>query len=92
MNEGEYIQTSINYFTKNGVWKWYWKNGSVMDSVIFKNDNELYRARYSKSGKLQFTEIYPENAKDGVEIKVTLYNDDGSIRASRIEIKGRNGY
>ena len=92
MYEGEYIQTSANYITKNGAWKWYWKNGSVMDSVIFRNDHELFRARFSKSGKLQFTEKYPENAKDGDPVKITGYNSNGSIKYNRIEIKVKNGY
>jgi antitoxin component YwqK of YwqJK toxin-antitoxin module len=92
MNEGTYIQTSATYLTKNGTWKWYWKNGSVMDSVIFRNDHELFRARYSKSGKLQFTEKYPGNAKNGDPVKITGYNSDGSIKYNRIEIKGGKGY
>jgi antitoxin component YwqK of YwqJK toxin-antitoxin module len=92
MNEGTYIQTSANYRLKHGVWKWYWKNGSIMDSVIFKNDHEFYRARYSKARKLQFTEKYPENVKDGDPITITGYNNNGSIKNTRIEIKGKNGY
>jgi antitoxin component YwqK of YwqJK toxin-antitoxin module len=92
MNVGNYIQTSANYLTKNGAWKWYWKNGSVMDSIIFKNDHELFRARFSKSGKLQFTEKYPENAKDGDPVKITGYNNNGSVKYNRTQIKGKNGY
>ncbi len=92
MNEGKYIQTSENYIIKTGTWKWYWKNGSILDSVIFKNDHELFRARFSKSRKLQFTEKYPENAKDGDQIKITGYKNNGSIKYNRIGIKGKNGY
>jgi antitoxin component YwqK of YwqJK toxin-antitoxin module len=92
INEGIYIQTSANYRIKHGVWKWYWKNGSIMDSVIFKNDHELFRARFSKSRKLQFTEKYQENAKNGDPITITGYNNNGSIKYHRIELKGEKGY
>ncbi|MGA3015223.1 MAG: hypothetical protein ABSD71_14440 [Bacteroidales bacterium] len=91
-SEGNYIQTSDKHITKHGAWKWYWKNGSVMDSVIFRDDHELLRARFSKSGKLQLIENYPEFAKNGDQIKITGYNRNGSIKFNRIEIKGKNGY
>jgi len=38
-----------------GVQKAYWKNESLMDSVIYDmNGQRIYRARYDKNGKLQF--------------------------------------
>lgn len=55
-----------------GNWKYYWKNGNVMDSVIYDNSgNQKYRARFGKNGmlKVEYTET---------ERKV--YNSDGSIR------------
>ena len=91
-SEGNYIQTSDKHMAKHGAWKWYWKNGSVMDSVIFRDDHELLRARFSKSGKLQLLEKYPEFAKKGDQVKITGYNCDGSVKFNRIEIVGRNGY
>lgn len=92
MSEGDYVQTSVDFITKHGIWKWYWKNGAVMDSVIFRDDYKVLRARFSKSGKLQFIELYPEYAKDGDQVKVRGYNKDGSIKYNRVEIKGKNGY
>ena len=92
VSEGNYIQTSDKHIAKHGAWKWYWKNGSVMDSVIFRDDHELLRARFSKSGKLQLIEKYPEFAKKGDQVKVTGYNRDGSVKFNRVEIIGRNGY
>jgi antitoxin component YwqK of YwqJK toxin-antitoxin module len=38
-----------------GVQKTYWKNGALMDSVIYdSNGNRTYRARFGKKGELQF--------------------------------------
>jgi|GEM_PF-4697455 len=91
MSEGDYVQTSADFITKHGIWKWYWKNGTVMDSVIFRDDYEVLRARFSKSGKLQFVEIYPPYAKEGDQIKITGYNKNGSVKYKRIGIIGKNG-
>jgi len=38
-----------------GVQKAYWKNGSLMDSVVYdQNGKRTYRARFGKNGKIQF--------------------------------------
>jgi antitoxin component YwqK of YwqJK toxin-antitoxin module len=38
-----------------GVQKSYWKNGNLMDSVIYNSEGQrLYRARFGKNGELQF--------------------------------------
>ena len=91
-SEGNYIQTSDKYIAKNGVWKWQRKNGSLTDSIIYRDDRVLLRAMFSKSGKLEQIERYPEFPRKGAQIKITGYNRDGSVKFNRIEIVGKNGY
>jgi antitoxin component YwqK of YwqJK toxin-antitoxin module len=56
-----------------GVWKYYWKNNALMDSVVYSNSGEkLYRARFSKKGQLQFETTQNEKI---------VYNSDGTIRS-----------
>jgi|GEM_PF-6328156 len=52
--EGYYLQTSNINFQEEGNWNYYYKNGKVMDSLIYKNGKQIYRARYNKGGKLKF--------------------------------------
>ena len=52
--EGFFIQTNNTTYIKEGTWKYYYKNGQVMDSVLFKNGEQIYRARFNKKGELQF--------------------------------------
>ena len=52
---GTYIQTDVYNMKKDGIWLYYRKNGSVMDSVIFENGKQIYRARLN-NGKLLFEE------------------------------------
>jgi antitoxin component YwqK of YwqJK toxin-antitoxin module len=56
--EGEMIEKAPGNAVRDGIVKYYWKNMQVMDSVIFENDREIYRARFSKKGKFQFENRY----------------------------------
>ncbi len=89
---GELLEVDSAKYITQGKSCFYWQNGNVMDSVIFKNNQKLFRARYSKFGKLEYTEEYPDNAKVGDEIKVTGYYENGSIKYIRKERVGVKGY
>ena len=53
--EGHYTINQENLAVEVGTSKSYWKNGSLMDSIIYDNSgNQIYRARFNKKGNLQF--------------------------------------
>ena len=54
--DGFYIQINDTTYIKSKVWKYYYKNGSVMDSVIYNDGIQVYRARIDKKGKIIFEE------------------------------------
>jgi antitoxin component YwqK of YwqJK toxin-antitoxin module len=52
---GYYVMKPDSEPLNVGVQKSYWKNGHLMDSVIYNsNGQRLYRARFGKNGELQF--------------------------------------
>jgi antitoxin component YwqK of YwqJK toxin-antitoxin module len=60
---GSSVKHGSGYFNKiddqvvqDSVWKYYRKNGSVMDCVIYKNNKIIYRARLNSKGKVVFEE------------------------------------
>jgi antitoxin component YwqK of YwqJK toxin-antitoxin module len=69
---GYYMLTEDSETVNVGIWKYYWKNGSIMDSVVYENSGiEKYRARFGKNGSLQFESTVAERK---------IYNRDGSVR------------
>lgn len=92
MIKRELTEYSAGVLGKDEVEKYYWRSGYIMDSVITKNELKFFRARFYDGGGIEFTEEYPINAKDGDEVIVKGYNLDGTIKYSRIEIKGKSGY
>jgi antitoxin component YwqK of YwqJK toxin-antitoxin module len=46
--DGYFIQNNDTTYIKEGIWKYYYKNGQVMDSLVYKNGEEIYRIRLSK--------------------------------------------
>ena len=68
---GYYYQPNDTTGIKHGTWKYYWKNSSIMDSIIYDMGNQIYRARFNKKGGLQFVKNKTERI---------VYNKDGSIR------------
>jgi len=61
-----------NKATKVGVWRYYWKDDVRMDSVVYDNGAEIYRAHYSNKGVL-------ESVKDTEG--TTFYKKDGSVKS-----------
>jgi hypothetical protein len=53
---GYLIKQQGGTYILDSVWKYYRKNGSVMDSVIYKNNKQIYRARLNSKGKIVFEE------------------------------------
>jgi hypothetical protein len=52
---GQYILIDgTKEIMKVGTWKWFMNNGTLKDSVIYKNGAELFRARFNNDGTLQF--------------------------------------
>lgn len=49
--EGRFIEIENRKTEKDGIWKYYWKNGQVMDSVIYENGSNVYRARFNAKGQ-----------------------------------------
>jgi len=52
--DGFDLQTNDTTYIKVGVWKYYYKNGQVMDSVVYRNGVQIYRARFNKKGTFLF--------------------------------------
>ena len=52
--DGFDLQTNDSTYIKEGVWKYYYKNGQVMDSVIYRNGIQIYRARFNMKGTFLF--------------------------------------
>lgn len=50
----QYILNQDNMPIDVGATKYYRKDGTLMDSVIYENGKEIYRARFNKKGTLQF--------------------------------------
>ncbi len=92
MIKRELTEYSAGVLGKDEVERYYWRSGYIMDSVITKNNLKFFRARFYDGGGIDFTEEYPINAKDGDEVIVKGYNPDGTIKYSRIEIRGKSGY
>ena len=57
-SEGRLIEKAPGEAVIDGVMKYYWKNGQLMDSVIFENNQKIYRAGFNKKGELQFENRY----------------------------------
>lgn len=53
---GTYLQTGSTIIKEDGLWLYFRGNGSLIDSVIYKNGQEIYRARLNKKGKILFEE------------------------------------
>ena len=92
MNQREITQLANHKQANETVSKYYWKSGCIMDSVLYKNNIVLFRARFYEDGKIDFIEKYPENAQKGDTVIVIGYLKDGTIKYSRTEIKGKGGY
>ena len=56
--DGFYTQMDATTYIESKVWKYYYKNGGVMDSIIYQNGQEIYRARIDKKGKIKFEYKY----------------------------------
>lgn len=48
---GTYIQTDAHSMKKDGIWLNYRNDGTLMDSVIFDNGMQIYKARFN-NGKI----------------------------------------
>ena len=46
--DGTYLQTNDTTYIKEGICKYYYNNGQVMDSLIYKNGEPIYRIRLKK--------------------------------------------
>jgi len=49
---GNFLQINDSTYLREGIWKYYYKTGEIMDSCVFKNDSEIYRVRYNKKGQI----------------------------------------
>jgi len=58
--------------TKVGVWRYYWKDDVRMDSIVYDNGTEVFRAHYTNKGLLE-----SETNSEGR----TLYKKDGSVKS-----------
>jgi antitoxin component YwqK of YwqJK toxin-antitoxin module len=50
--EGYFIQKNDTTMIENGIWKYYYKTGEVMDSCVFKNGEQIFRVRFNKEGRI----------------------------------------
>lgn len=51
---GQYTVQDEGLPVNIGIWKYYWKNGQVMDSLIYKDGEVNYQAHFSKKGVLEY--------------------------------------
>lgn len=68
---GHYIAEDNAMPINVGNWKWYWKNETLMDSVIYQEGKAVYTAHFSRRGDLEY-EQYPE--------KIIYFNKKGKVK------------
>lgn len=68
---GHYIAEDNAMPINVGNWKWYWKNETLMDSVIYQEGEVIYSAHFSKKGDLEY-EQHPA--------KIIFFNKKGKVK------------
>ena len=56
--DGKVIENAEGKLEYDGIQKFYWKNGQIMDSAIYENGNKIYRARFNANGQFEFEQKY----------------------------------
>ena len=57
-NTSYLVNTGDNHFSKDGIYKFYRNDGTLMDSIIYKNNKKYYLARFNTKGKIKFEKKY----------------------------------
>ncbi len=55
---GFYIETGFMTKQQHGALIYYWKNGIMMDSLVFDHGVQKYRAHFNRKGELDYEEKY----------------------------------
>ena len=77
--EGGLIEYENGEYKNDGIFKYYWKNGQVMDSAIYENGTKIYRARFNKKGQFEFEQKYGKETASNLGLAQWRHSLAGKI-------------